>query len=86
MKKNVRAMYFYAYWDDNFELKNQFMETCKLMNIPFEAVDCETEFGIKLSCKYNVKLCPTILIFKGNKEVYRSHSKDSIYELSNYVK
>lgn len=84
MKRNVKAMYFFAYWDNNFELKNEFIDACKMLKIPFEAVDCETEFGVTLSCKYNVKLCPTVLIFKNGKEVYRGRGKDSILELQNH--
>lgn len=84
MKKNVTAKYFFAYWDNNYELKNQFIDTCKAMKIHSECIDCETKDGVTLSCKYNVKLCPTILIFKNNKEVYRGRGKDAILELQNY--
>lgn len=86
MKKSVKAMYFHAYWDGNFELKNAFVETCKALRIPFETVDCETELGVSLSCKYGVKLCPTVLIFEKGKEVYRGRGKDALLELQNHIK
>jgi hypothetical protein len=85
MKKNLKAMYFYAYWDNNFDLKDDFIDFCKDNDITYEVLDCETEFGVKLSCKYDVKLCPTILLFKNNKEVYRSHSKNCIEEMCKLI-
>ena len=81
MKKNLKAMYFYAYWDNNFDLNDDFVNICKDHNVQYEVLDCETELGVKLSCKYNVKLCPTILLLENNKEIYRSHSKYSIVDL-----
>lgn len=86
MRKNVKAMYFYAYWDENVNAKNLFIETCKAHKMPYEAVDCETEMGVKLSCKYNVKLCPMVLFFKDGKEVGRFIGNHAYEQVQNFVK
>lgn len=86
MKKNVKAMYFYAYWDNNVDAKNKFVEECKKLKIPFEVIDCETELGVKLSIKYNVKLCPMMLFFRNSKEVSRCVGNKAHEQLQNFVK
>ncbi len=86
MKKNVKAMYFYAYWDRNMEAKGLFCDECKEYGMPFELVDCETELGVKLSCKYNVKLCPMVLFFEDGVEVARFIGNKAYQQVQNFVK
>lgn len=86
MRKNVKAMYFYAYWDNNMESKNLFVDECKKHKIQFEVVDCESELGVKLSCKYNVKLCPMVLFFKDGKECGRFIGNNAYVKVQNFVK
>ena len=86
MKKNVKAMYFYAYWDNNMEAKNLFIEACKEVKIPFEIIDCETELGDKLSIKYGVKICPMALFFKDGEEVGRFIGNNAYKQVQNFVK
>lgn len=71
MKKRFKVLYFYAYWDKNYELKDLFYEECKKRNIFFDCVDVETEEGLGVSCKYNVKLCPYVIVFDNGKEIKR---------------
>lgn len=71
MKKKFKVMYFYAEWDNNFTFKGELFELCRERNIYFDAIDCETPEGIALSTKYNVKLCPYIIMMHNGKEVWR---------------
>lgn len=86
MKKNVKAMYFYAYWDNNENSKDLFLDECRKHEMPYEVIDCESELGVKLSCKYGVKLCPMVVFFKDGKEVGRFIGNNAYKQVQNFVK
>lgn len=86
MKKNVKLMYFYAYWDGCMEYKKQFIELCEQHDIYYDLVDCETDNGVKLSCDYNVKNCPTILCIKNGRIVAKGKGNNVDSFIENIVK
>lgn len=82
----MKLMYFYAYWDGNVETKNACIDMCRELNIAFEVVDCESESGVKLSCKYGVKNCPTVILFDNGVEVLRCKGNYAVERIKNIMK
>lgn len=86
MKKGkIKVSYFFADWcypseKQIYNIRN----VCHIHNTECDIVDVETEGGVKASVKYNVKNVPTILIFKGNKEIKRIKGNFGYKELDEY--
>lgn len=66
---------FHAYWDkSSLNLRQMFKEVSSEENfkdLTFTDVDVETEEGVDLSCNYQVRNVPTILIVKKNRVIER---------------
>lgn len=69
MKKGLIMMYFYAHWDGCTKYKNEFVRVCKDKNINYILVDVETEDGLRVSKKYNVKMCPRVVVIEDGKVI-----------------
>lgn len=66
------------------KMKPIFKEVAKEMqneDLKFTEVDVESNFGVDLSCKYQVRNVPTILIIKKNRVIERvsgTRTKDEL--------
>lgn len=67
----VSILYFYAEWDSRYKERFQMAGMCHNKGVKLNFIDCETEYGVGMSIKYGVRLCPTVLIFEDGKEVMR---------------
>ena len=76
MKKSVKMVYFFADWDNNYQLKNDMYNECKKNGIFFDDIDCDTDKGVQVSIKYGVKLCPYIILQKDGDELWRGIAND----------
>lgn len=76
MKKSVKMVYFFADWDNNYQLKNDMYNECKKNGIFFDDIDCDTEKGVQVSIKYGVKLCPYIILQRDGDELWRGIAND----------
>jgi hypothetical protein len=86
MKQKIKAVYYHAYWDGNFDNKDRFVEACKLFKIPFELIDCESQAGVKASIKNEVRMLPTVIFYnKGGKEIGRCKGNYAYSEIENYL-
>lgn len=69
------------------KLKPIFKQVAKEMqtdDLRFTDVDVETNFGVDLSCKYQVRNVPTILVIKKNRVIERitgTRTKEELKEI-----
>lgn len=85
MKRNLKALFFYAYWDGSYNERNEFVDECKALGVPFDIIDVETEEGFKLSEKHNIKMCPRVVFLKNGKEIGRENGKSAYMKIENYI-
>lgn len=85
MRQKIKAVYYHAYWDGNFDNKDRFVQTCKELKVPYELIDCETQSGVNSSIKHEVRMLPTCIFYRGNKEVGRCKGNYAYSEIENYL-
>jgi hypothetical protein len=85
MKQKVKALFFYAYWDGSYNERNEFVDECKALGMPFEMIDVETEDGLKASLKYDVKMCPRVLFVRNNRVIGRENGKSAYLKVEDYI-
>lgn len=81
MKKDFKIVYFFAKWDGNYETHETCREVCEARGWKMRSIDCETRRGVEESIKYNVKLCPYIIVYDHNKEIMRGIANNILDEL-----
>jgi hypothetical protein len=81
VKKQIRLMYFHANWDGTRKMKDLLFSLCKEHGYWVDSVDCESKEGVFLSRYHEVKLCPYILVFKGDKEIKRGVAQEVIKDV-----
>lgn len=81
----TEILLFHAYWDkSSLSLRQMFKEVSSEENfkdLTFTDVDVETEEGLDLSCNYQVRNIPIILIVKKNRVIERitgTRTKDEL--------
>lgn len=65
-----------------------FNEVAKEMqneNLKFTEVDVESDWGVDMSCKYQVRNVPTILIVKNNRVIGRAAGTMTKSQLKEFV-
>lgn len=85
MKRNLKALFFYAYWDGSYSERNEFVEECKRLGMPFEMIDVETEEGFRISEKHKIKMCPRVVFLKNGREIGRENGKCAYLKVENYI-
>lgn len=78
-------MYFYAYWDECPKAKRNFIKKCKRENLRFKAIDCETKEGVELSCKYQVRMAPAMLVVENGEKLFTCCGQDAISCIDEYL-
>lgn len=86
----IKVLFFHAYWcksckkmEDVFsEVEESFKED---KNVTFESVDVESENGVKLSCRYEVRNVPAIVIVNERNVVEKLLGKKSSEELKTII-
>ena len=69
-------------------MKSIFNEVAKEMqneNLKFTEVDVESDWGVDMSCKYQVRNVPTILIVKNNRVIDRVAGTMTKSQLKEFV-
>lgn len=84
-KEKIKVSYFFAEWcypseKQIYNIRN----VCQLHDVEYDIVDVETEGGVKASIKLCVRNVPTIIIFKGNREIKRINGNFGYKELDEY--
>lgn len=78
-------MFFHAYWCKSYPKMSQvFGEVAKEMkseNMKFTDVDCETDWGVDMSSKYQVRNVPTILVVEKGRVIKRIAANELKEEL-----
>lgn len=57
----------------------------KYPNVKFKDIDVDTEEGAKMSCDYNVKNVPVVMIVNNGKEVDRISGNRNAQEITNLI-
>lgn len=86
MNGNVKAILFGAEWCNSCHaLKPKFYDEVKKLDIRYDVIDVETDEGVELSTKYQVRNVPTILIFKNKELVGRETGSAAYQKIKNYL-
>lgn len=85
MKKKLKAIFFYAYWDGSYSERNEFVDECRQLGMPFECVDVETEEGFHFSQKFDIKMCPRAVFVKNGKVLGIENGKSAYLKVENYI-
>lgn len=67
----ITILYFYAEWDGRYKERFHMARICHNNGIKLNFIDCETQYGINMSIRYGVRLCPTVLVFENDIETMR---------------
>lgn len=83
-------MFFHAYWCKSCpKMQQVFNEVAKEMksdDMKFTDVDCESDWGVDMSSKYQVRNVPTILVIEKNRVIKRIAGTRTANELKEELK
>lgn len=87
-KKTMEILFFHAHWCKScskmLPTVTEFAKTVD-KSVLVTTVDVETEWGVDMSCKYEVRNVPTILVTKKGKIVERIKGLKTLDELKRVV-
>lgn len=83
-KKNVEVLFFHADWCRSCNKMNSAIEELSKTH-PITKIDVETEWGVDMSCKYEVRNVPQTLIVKDGKVLDRIKGKKTKSELKEII-
>lgn len=83
-------MFFHAYWCKSCpKMAQVFGEVAKEMkseNMKFTDIDCETDWGVDMSSKYQVRNVPTVLVVEKGRVIKRIAGTRTANELKEELK
>lgn len=86
MNGDVKALMFTAEWCSGcYALKPKFYDEVKKLDVRYDVIDVETDEGVELSTKYQVRNVPTILIFKKGVLVGREIGSTAHLKIKDYL-
>lgn len=85
MKK--KFLYFWAEWDNMpYSKRSQFVNECRNLGVKFDTIDVESEEGVDLSIKYNIKNVPTIIVIDHkHREIGREKGNEGYKNIAKYL-
>ena len=86
MKNNYSLIFFFSYWDCATKTRSRFVDRCKELGIKYELVDVETEEGLEIASRYNIKMCPRIVLLSNHKYVATFNGRNSMSKIEAILK